>query len=223
MPPGAVTILEPLVEERRLPPSPPRTFGDEGRTGPESGEPGPPVSNARIGVLAFVVFESMLFAGLLSAHTVLRTASAAWPPPGQPYLPIGMTWVNTAILLGSCVPLIRARRGSFQGGPRVLARHLTVSALMGAAFLAVQGIEWARLVAHGMSVADGVYGATFVLLIGTHGLHVLGAVIWLGALALLALSERMGPRGRASLDACAIYWYFVSIVWAVVFALVYLA
>lgn len=218
------SVLEPALEEGS-PPLPPPT--DD--VGPPAllrvaMEP-PPVSNATLAMLALIVFESMLFAGLLSAYIVLRTASAAWPPAGQPYLPIGIIWLNTIILLGSCVPLVLALRALRAGQKKAGARRLTVAAAMGAAFLSIQGFEWMRLLAHGMTVEGegGVYGAIFMMLIGAHGLHVLAAVVWLGTVALLTSAGRLG-RGRSpAIDICAMYWYFVCAVWIALFGLVYLA
>ena len=174
-------------------------------------------------MLAFIVFESMLFAGLLGGYTVLRWGSATWPPAGQPYLPIAVTWLNTAILLGSCIPLIGSLRAFRRGERRPFVRGLLLASLLGTLFLAIQGFEWTRLLAHGMTVAHGTYGAIFVMLIGAHGLHVLGAVVWLSAVALLAMTGRVTPDKSAALDTSSMYWFFVCAVWILLFALVYLA
>src|SRR5712691_5456038 len=105
----AEAVLDRLPGEKAppRPPSqePPFQGGEPFRRGGEGIQP--PVSNARIAMLAFILFESILFAGLLGGYVVLRWGNAVWPPPGQPYLPIAVTWLNTAVLLGSCVPLLR--------------------------------------------------------------------------------------------------------------------
>src|SRR5438093_1144152 len=81
--------------------------------------------------LAFIVFESMLFAGLLGGYVVLRWGNKPWPPPGQPYLPIGVTWLNTAVLLGSIAPLTAAGRAYRRGARAPFARALVLTALLG--------------------------------------------------------------------------------------------
>src|SRR5437879_5041873 len=95
---GAILLEARVKCPRRRPQAPIR---------PSTTEPPlpPPVSAVRLALLAVIVFESMLFAGLLGGYIVLRWGSAAWPPAGQPYLPLAVTWVNTGILLGSCIPL----------------------------------------------------------------------------------------------------------------------
>jgi cytochrome c oxidase subunit 3 len=175
-----------------------------------------------LAILAFIVFESMLFAGLLGGFSLLRFGSAVWPPPGQPYLPIALTWVNTVVLLGSVVPLTLAGRALRRGDDRRFSTLLVLTAALGALFLAIQGTEWVRLLAHGLKVVDGVYGGMFLMLIGTHGLHVLGAVVWLGVLAVLAARGRLRAP-RPTLQIAATYWWFVCAVWVALFGLVYLA
>lgn len=218
---STTAILERETPTGTPPPPPPHGGGEPPRP-PQGGARAPVVANGMLAILAFIVFESMLFAGLLGAFSVYRIASAFWPPPGQPYLPIAITWVNTFVLLGSLIPLSLAGRALRRGDARRFLAHLGLTALLGALFLAIQGTEWVRLLAHGMKVASGVYGGMFLLLIGTHGLHVLGAVVWLCALAALAASGRLGAPGPA-LRIAATYWWFVCAVWVALFGLVYLA
>ena len=57
---------------------------------------------------------------------------------------------------------------------------------------------------------------------GSHGAHVLTAVLWLLATLALARRDRFTSARHAALEMCAIYWYFVCALWAVLFPLVYL-
>src|SRR5262249_6160590 len=147
-------------------------------------------------------------------------ASARWPPPPLPRLPVGAAALTPVVPFASLVPLTRALRGarahdgSGRGG-------VQIAALLGALFLTVQGVEWVRLLAHGLTPGSSVYGGTFYLLIGTHGLHVLIAVVWLAGLAVLERRARRGWSSWAGLEMCTLYWYFVCGLWAVLFPLVY--
>ena len=203
---------------RRIPPGP-----AEG--GPPSWQPPrkePVVSNAVLGMLMFLAFEAMLFAGLLGAFLVFRLASTSWPPPGEPYLPIGVTWINTGILVVSAYTMRRAHRAIRDGNQAGLINGLGITALLGVIFLAVQGSEWARLVHYGLTLRSGTYGATFYTLIGCHGIHVLAAVSWLAAVLLLAASGRFSPKRHVGLQLCTMYWMFVVGLWLVLFPCVYL-
>ncbi len=185
---------------------------------------GPPVSNARLGMAIFLSFEAMLFAGLIGAFLMFRMGSPAWPPPGQPRLPITVTWVNTAILLFSGYTMRSALRALRVGDRRALGTALSVTALLGTIFLVVQGTEWLSLIRHGLTMSASIYGATFYTLIGCHGLHVLGAVIWLAIVRLgVTGGNRLSAWGRAGVEICGMYWYFVVALWPILFGLVYLS
>jgi len=134
-----------------------------------------------------------------------------------------VTWINTFVLLGSCVPLWLAGRAFLRADRKGLLRGLVAATVMGAAFLAIQGMEWTRLVTHGLTVAHGVYGGLFVILIGTHALHVLGAVVWLAIVTGFALAGRLRGPVSESFDMVRMYWVFVAAVWIALFAMVYLA
>ena len=185
-------------------------------------EAAPAISNARLAMLVLIAGESMLFAGLIGMYLVFRLSAHEWPPPNLPRLPLGMTIANTLVLFASVLPLRRALRAVRRDDRTTLVRGVQGTAFLGALFLAVQGIEWTRLVRHGLTLGGSMYGATFYTLIGCHGLHVLAAVTWLAVVALLARRGAFQARRHAGLEMCAIYWYFVCALWVVLFPLVYL-
>lgn len=216
---GAVAEREAPVRGRAVPPPPLRRFprGD--------GEPWPAPRPAPVGLppafvamLIFIAAEAMLFFGLITAFLVYRLGSPLWPPLGEPKLPIGVTAVNTAILFLSAGTMRRARGRAGAGDTAAGVRWLGLTALLGTVFLAIQGSEWLRLLHWGLTAATSPYGGIFYLLIGTHGVHVLAAVV---ALSVLAAAGRAGRISPARLEAASLYWYFVCAVWAVLFPLVY--
>jgi heme/copper-type cytochrome/quinol oxidase subunit 3 len=97
-----------------------------------------------------------------------------------------------------------------------------ITGVLGVTFLAIQGSEWVRLVAHGLRLSSGMYGGTFYTLIGLHGLHVTAGVLWLCGVVALAMRGRYNSRNAAGVELCAAYWYFVCAIWPVLFGLVYL-
>lgn len=203
-----------------MPPPPPTGGGD----GPER-EPSPRrprLDNVRIAMLFLVCSEIMFFGGLISAFLALRVASALWPPPLQPRLPIGVTGANTLVLLASSVAMLAAARAAKDGDPPGLVRRLLIAATLGTVFLIVQGYEWVRLVSFGLTVSAGAYGGTFYTLIGTHAAHVVAAVLWVGITILLAARGRFTDGRTGGLRACMIYWHFVVLLWPVLYVLVYL-
>ena len=202
----------------RPPVLPPTGGGDGDDREREPRRPG--LENARLATMFFIAAEIMFFAGLISSYFVLRTGAAQWPPPLQPRLPILVTGLNTIVLLGSSVALSRALRGREDRGR--LIRGLAVTGALGLVFLAVQGYEWIRLVGYGFTMTSGAYGATFYTLIGVHGLHVLGALVWLAIVFAGVRQGRFVQAPAAGLRACGMYWHFVVALWPVLYVAVYL-
>jgi cytochrome c oxidase subunit III len=179
-------------------------------------------SNAWVAVLMFLGAEAMFFAGLIGAYIVFRVGSSIWPPPFQPRLPVGVTGVNTVILLASAVTMRWSLRAVRINDHKKLIRLLALTAALGGIFLAVQGFEWLRLIHFGLTVSSSVYGGLFYTLIGFHGLHVGGALIWLLVVFVQAKQGRFSKERHVGLQICAMYWTFVVALWPVLYGLVYL-
>jgi cytochrome c oxidase subunit 3 len=200
------------------PPLPPTGGGDDGDRDREPRRAG--LDNARLATMFFIAAEVMFFAGLISSYFVLRTGAAQWPPPLQPRLPVLVTGLNTLVLLASSLAMVRALRDR-DDRPRVV-RGLAVTGALGVVFLAVQGYEWIQLVGYGLTMTSGAYGVTFYTLIGVHGLHVLGALVWLGIVFTGVRQGRFVEAPAAGLRACGMYWHFVVALWPVLYVAVYL-
>jgi heme/copper-type cytochrome/quinol oxidase subunit 3 len=183
---------------------------------------GTAISNARLAMVAFLAFETMFFAALVGSYLIFRLSSAAWPPPELPRLPLAITWANTAVLAASAWTMALALRALHRSDRAGLERNLSITAVLGTTFLAVQGSEWIRLVQHGLTLSSGTYGATFYTLIGCHGVHVLGAVLWLLVLMIATRRDRFRGRVRVPIEICAMYWFFVVGLWGALFPLVYM-
>jgi len=170
----------------------------------------------------FLGTETMVFAALISAFLILRAGSGTWPPPAQPRLPVGITGLNTVVLLCSAYTMRRATAASRVERNADMVQWLGATAILGVTFLGVQGIEWVRLLEFGLRASSSLYGATFYTLIGCHGLHVFVAVI--GLLAVLWGVLRVRPAGRRDvrLEVCQLYWLFVVGIWPILYVLVYL-
>lgn len=191
--------------------------------------PAPPVrpnlpigSNAWVAILMFLGAEAMFFAGLIGAYIVFRVGSAIWPPPFQPRLPVGVTGVNTLILVASALTMRWSLKAVRVNDHKKLIRYLAYTAVLGGIFLVIQGFEWFRLIHFGLTVSSSVYGGLFYTLIGFHGLHVAGALIWLLVVFVQAKKKRFSKERHVGLQICGMYWTFVVALWPVLYGLVYL-
>ncbi len=200
---------------------------DEGSFGNGNGSNGDssqkPINNAILAMLLFIGAEVMFFAGLIGAYIVLRFGAPDWPPPGQPRLPVAVTGLNTAILLFSGFTIFKTKRLLKDWHRGKILKGLTITVLLGALFLAVQGFEWARLLGFGLTLSSNIYGTVFYTLIGCHALHVLGAVIWL---TIVVSRLRMNPpaynaSNHVGIKMSGMYWYLVVALWPGLYGLVY--
>jgi heme/copper-type cytochrome/quinol oxidase subunit 3 len=91
--------------------------------------------------------------------------------------------------------------------------------VLGATFVAAQGAEWVALLRHGLTLTSSQLGAFFYVIIGTHGLHALAAILALGW-GLAAMRARR--LNESALGAIELFWYFVVLVWPLLYWRVYL-
>jgi cytochrome c oxidase subunit 3 len=183
---------------------------------------GPPrselIPSSVLGMLIFVCTEVMLFAGFVSAYTILRAGAVVWPPPGQPRLPVEETAGNTALLLASGAALWMARR-RYRPQPRRARPWLIAAIALGAGFVGLQGREWVQLIAQGLTLTSSALGSFFYLIVGAHALH---AVAALGLLAYAWRRLEAGWLPSSTLATAEVLWYFVVGVWPILYWRVYL-
>ncbi len=182
----------------------------------------PIASNAWLAVLMFLGAEAMFFAGLIGAFLVFRVSSSIWPPPFQPRLPVEITGINTLILLASAVTIRLGLKANQRGDGARLARFLSWTAAAGTVFLLIQGFEWFQLIHFGLTVSSSVYGGLFYTIVGCHGLHVFGALVWLLVVWQKARAGKYTRQNYVGLQICGMYWTFVVGLWPILYGLVYL-
>ena len=180
-----------------------------------------PVASGVVGMLLFIVTEVMFFGGLISAYLVIKAGLDEWPPWGQPRLPVETTAFNTLVLLISGLLMVYSRNLLLKNKFLQGRRWLGFSILLGIFFLLSQGYEWVQLIKYGLTVSSSVYGGLFYLIIGAHGFHVLGTLVFL-IYAWKSLGASVNPITTEGLLPLQMLWYFVVCVWPVLYVLVYL-
>jgi heme/copper-type cytochrome/quinol oxidase subunit 3 len=92
----------------------------------------------------------------------------------------------------------------------------------GVGFLSIQAIEWTHMIHEGVTAPKSLFGASFFMLTGYHGFHVLGGVVLL-AWALLRARKGIYTRENfIGIEVVGLYWHFVDLVWILLFTLIYL-
>jgi heme/copper-type cytochrome/quinol oxidase subunit 3 len=185
-----------------------------------------PESWGKLGMWVFLVGDAVGFGVLLAAYGAARATTGDWPIPYE-VLGINLTAAMTFLLICSSVTMVKALEWLGNGDRRRCQIFLFLTALGGAIFVACQAYEWGHLIHAGLHIngnpwGASLFGTTFFLITGFHGLHVTAGVIYL--LAILRVVARR-PDPAASYNAVEIvglYWHFVDLVWIMVFTLLYL-
>jgi cytochrome c oxidase subunit III len=186
-----------------------------------------PESWGKLGMWIFLAGDAVGFGVLLASYGVMRATSADWPNPYS-VLGINLTALMTFLLICSSVTMVKALEWLSHGDRGKAVRFLLFTALGGAIFVSLQAYEWNKLIFHeGLKIYGNPYGAalfgtSFFLVTGFHGLHVTGGVIYLLSIVRYVLNR---PNPQASYNAVEIvglYWHFVDLVWIMVFTFMYL-
>ena len=90
---------------------------------------------------------------------------------------------------------------------------------MGAYFVFGQDVEWRGLA---FTLQDGVFGGTFYLLTGFHGLHVITGILLMGLMLWRSFRPGNYEGGEAGVTMVSLFWHFVDVIWILLFALLYL-
>ena len=179
------------------------------------------INSGRFAFLMILGADVMLYVGLIGGYLVLRGGSLSWPPPGSPKLDMMlMLWSLPALIL-SAVTLGMSIRSQAQNNPRKMRLALLLSLVMMVAFLAVNAVEWQRLLQAGLDVMT-VFGGIYLILTGTMLLHVIVASLF--ATRILSISKEPGYNARSgnALTHLGYFVYLQSIVWIALFGLIYL-
>ena len=169
----------------------------------------------------FLCSDAMSFAGLLAAYAAVRMGDSSWPVPAS-VLDVPLTALNTFILICSSVTMVKALSAIKRGDRRGLALWLLGTIAGGSIFLGIQAYEWTHLIHHGLTIQTSLFGATFYILTGFHGCHVLSGVIYLSCILVKGARGGYSPVNNSPVEIAGLYWHFVDLIWILVFTFVYL-
>ncbi len=179
----------------------------------------------KIAMWLFLVTDAMSFSGFLLAYAVLR-ASKTWPTPAD-HLGIALSAGATFILICSSVSMVLAIDSCRLKQRDKMLKWLAVTISGGAIFLGVQAYEYMHLVHQGLSLShfiggQNLFGSTFYMVTGFHGLHVLSGVIYLTCEYVNAYKGKYDNGNYQRLEVLGLFWHFVDLVWILVFTFIYL-
>ncbi|MEE2691009.1 MAG: cytochrome c oxidase subunit 3 [Pseudomonadota bacterium] len=153
-----------------------------------------------------------------------HATAGVWPPPSvDPLDPWHLPLINTLVLLLSGTTVTWAHHAVLHNDRKGLINGLILTIVLGAFFTTLQAIEYHEALAEGMFafLHGDIYGSTFFMATGFHGLHVIIGTIFLTVCLFRALAGQFTPDRHFGFEAAAWYWHFVDVVWLFLFACIY--
>jgi cytochrome o ubiquinol oxidase subunit 3 len=173
------------------------------------------------GFFAYLMSDFVLFAGLFATYAVFR-GSTAGGPAGSALFNLPYVLTETLLLLTSSVTVGMALLAASSARCRAVLGWLGATAALGAAFVAMEAAEFARLVAAGQGPGRSGFLSAYFTLVGTHGLHVAIGLLWMIALIIVIARRGLARASLRKLALLALFWHFLDIVWIFIFTIVYL-
>jgi cytochrome o ubiquinol oxidase subunit 3 len=174
-----------------------------------------------LGFCIYLMSDCLIFAILFACYAVLGGNYAAGPAP-KDLFELPLVALNTAMLLISSITFGFAVLQMQQGKVRGTQIWLAVTALFGAAFLAIELYEFQHLIHIGATPQRSAFLSAFFTLVGTHGLHVTFGIVWLLTLMVQLGKHGLIPANKRRVMCLSMFWHFLDVVWIGVFTIVYL-
>jgi heme/copper-type cytochrome/quinol oxidase subunit 3 len=201
------------------------THGDTGHTTSTG------VSNEKLSMWVFLGSECLLFGALIATYLVYKGRSIKPPFPhdtvfnGQKVkgiFDIPFTSVSSFVLLMSSLTMVLALSAIKRNDRRRGMVWLVTTAFLGSIFIAGQIYEFTSFIREGLTIKTNVFGSSFYVMTGFHGVHVTLGIVMLLGLANLVHRGKVGAHNAETIEIAGLYWHFVDVVWIVIFTVIYL-
>ncbi len=174
----------------------------------------------KLGIALFMSSEIFLFGALFATYFTFKGQSLSWPDQ-EVHLPLVKTSLFTVALLSSSVTAYLAEKKLHHDDKKGFHLWWGITILLGATFLAGQVWEYATLIHEGVTLNSSHFASSFYMITGTHGLHVLGGLIFLIIVFVRSLKGQFDSKRNLAPTAASWYWHFVDAIWIFVFTMLY--
>ncbi|HLH29573.1 MAG TPA: cytochrome c oxidase subunit 3 [Terriglobia bacterium] len=180
-------------------------------------------TSSKVAIWLFIISDALTFSALLVGYGFMRMLSPSWPVRTEIFDMRLITFM-TFVLISSSALMAMAVAAAQNRNQSHAVKLLLGTIGGGLVFLGCQAYEWTHFIREGARPFSNPWGvpqfsATFFVVTGFHGLHVLSGVVALGVIAYRALRNNYSASG---IEVAGLYWHFIDVVWVFVFAFFYL-
>nr|AXS65655.1 cytochrome c oxidase subunit 3 [Cucujoidea sp. 24 KM-2017] len=178
----------------------------------------------RLGMILFIVSEIFFFISFFWGffHSSLSPSieiGMIWPPKGiQSFNPSSIPLLNTMILLSSGMTVTWAHHSLMENNWNQATQSLILTVTLGIYFTILQAYEYVEAP---FTIADSVYGSSFFMATGFHGIHVIIGTTFLLICFMRHLNNHFSSTHHFGFEAAAWYWHFVDVVWLFLYISIY--
>nr|YP_010925325.1 cytochrome c oxidase subunit III [Hylurgus ligniperda]WGL40349.1 cytochrome c oxidase subunit 3 [Hylurgus ligniperda]WKD83318.1 cytochrome c oxidase subunit III [Hylurgus ligniperda] len=180
--------------------------------------------NLRWGMILFISSEVLFFFSFFWAffHSSLSSSielGMNWPPKGiMTFNPLEIPLLNTLILLTSGLSITWAHHSLMENNFTQAIQGLSMTVILGTYFTFLQKFEYFEA---NFSISDSIYGSTFYMTTGLHGMHVIIGSVFLLICLLREILNHFSSSHHFGFEAAAWYWHFVDVVWLFLYISIY--
>uniref|UniRef100_A0AAU7YRV7 Cytochrome c oxidase subunit 3 n=1 Tax=Rhopalus qinlinganus TaxID=3151527 RepID=A0AAU7YRV7_9HEMI len=178
----------------------------------------------KLGMILFIISEVFFFISFFWAffHSSLAPSielGMIWPPKGiKTFNPMETPLLNTMILLCSGISVTWAHHSLMNGKQTQTSKALVTTAILGIYFTVLQAFEYVEA---SFCISDSVYGSSFFMATGFHGIHVIIGTTFLLICSARHLMHHFSKTHHFGFEAAAWYWHFVDVVWLFLYISIY--
>lgn len=178
----------------------------------------------KIGIILFITSEVLFFVSFFWGYFHRRLTprielGITWPPINiVPFNPTEIPLLNTIVLISSGISVTWAHHRLIENNLKQAINGLIITVILGLYFTALQRFEYLE---SSFSIADSVYGSSFFISTGFHGLHVIIGTTFLIIILLRTWLNHLSSSHHFGFEAAAWYWHFVDVVWLFLYLSIY--
>jgi cytochrome o ubiquinol oxidase subunit 3 len=173
------------------------------------------------GFWIYIMTDLIVFAVLFTTFAVLRDSTFGGPS-GKEIFDMPFVLTETMLLLISSFTSGLAMLAVRRQNKKQALLWLSLTFALGLSFLGMELYEFNHLVSEGFTWQHSAFLSAFFTLVGTHGLHITGGLLWLAILLAFIAKRGITDSAVRKLTLFSIFWHFLDVVWIFIFTIVYL-